>query len=123
MFVADRRTGRLERVTVDRRGRPANESSFEPVISSNGRFVAFSSFASNLVPHDDFTMDVFVRDRRERRTVKVSVNSRGEGGELASDLPAISDDGQVVAFESYSTNLVRDDDNIAKDIFVNDRRR
>jgi Tol biopolymer transport system component len=123
VFVADRQAGTLERVTVDRHGRPANESSFEPAITSDGRFVAFSSFASNLVPHDDFTMDVFVRDRRERTTVKVSVNSRGEGGETASDLPAISDDGQVVAFESFSMNLVRHDDNTAKDVFVNDRGR
>jgi Tol biopolymer transport system component len=122
VFVADQRNGRLERITVDPRGRPANESSFEPAITPNGRFVAFSSFASNLVPNDDFTLDVFVRDRLRGTTVKVSVNNRGEGGETGSDLPAISDDGRVVAFESFSMNLVPGDDNSAKDVFVNERR-
>jgi hypothetical protein len=54
--------------------------------------------------------------------VKVSVNNRGEGGDTGSDLPAISDDGRVVAFESFSMNLVPGDDNSAKDVFVNERR-
>ena len=122
VFVADRQTGTLERITEAPDGTPANESSFEPTISTDGRFVAFSSFASNLVAGDDSQMDVFVHDRQTGTTAKVSVNSAGEGGELASDLPAVSDDGQVTAFESFSTNLVPGDANSAKDVFVNDRR-
>jgi uncharacterized repeat protein (TIGR01451 family) len=122
IYVADRQAGTLERVSVNGNGVGGEDSSFEPAITSDGRFVAFESFASNLVPGDDATKDVFVHDRQTRATEKVSVNSAGMGGESDSELPALSDDGQVVAFESYSRNLVPGDTNSAKDVFVHDDR-
>ena len=67
-------------------------------------------------------MTIFGRVRRARRTVKVSVNSRGEGRELASVLSAISGARRWWPFASYSTHLGVGDDNTAKDVFVNDRR-
>jgi hypothetical protein len=95
------------RVPVDRSGQQANDTSFFPAISADGRFVAFESDASNLVAGDtNGHKDVFVRDRKLQVTTRVSV---GPGGQLANNgsrLPAISADGRFVAFRSLASNLV-----------------
>jgi Tol biopolymer transport system component len=125
VFVRDRRLGETTRVSVSSAGAVPNDFSFFPAISANGRFVAFASIASNLVPGDtNHRLDVFVRDRVRGETTRVSVNSAGaEADDGSVWRPAISADGRFVAFESASTNLVPNDHNGIRDVFVRDRRR
>ena len=94
-----------------------------PSISADGRFVAFSSDASNLVPGDtNGRGDVFVHDRQTGTTERVSVDSAGTEGNDLSVAPSISADGQIVAFTSYASNLVSGDTNGDIDVFVHDRQ-
>jgi Tol biopolymer transport system component len=123
-FVHDRSTGVTERVSVDSSGAEANGDSgyFGPSISADGRFVAFDSVASNLVAGDvNARNDVFVHDRWTGITERVSVDSSGAEANGASFFPALSADGQIVAFESAATNLVGGDTNGFIDLFVRDR--
>jgi Tol biopolymer transport system component len=122
-FVRDRLTGTTERVSVSTAGVQGNGGSGMPSISADGRFVAFASGASNLVPGDtNGECDVFVRDRLTGKTELVSVSSAGEQGNDGSDEPSISADGGFVAFQSYASNLVPDDTSgYYHDIFVRDR--
>jgi Tol biopolymer transport system component len=121
--VRDRRTGRTERVSVGQGGAQGNDISFAQAISADGRFVAFYSYARNLVPNDtNQSPDVFVRDRRTRTTERVSVARNGAQANDASDFAAISADGRYVTFHSPAANLVPGDTNGAGDVFVRDRR-
>ena len=127
IFVRDRQTGSITRVSVDSLGGEGNSNSFSPSISSDGRYVVFSSDASNLVPDDtnNFT-DTFVHDRMTGQTTRVSVSSTGGEGDTASGSllgwhSDISADGRFVVFSSNATNLVSDDTNFSSDIFVRDR--
>ena len=122
VFVHDRVSGRTTRVSVDSGGAQGNEGSFTPSISADGRYVAFASEATGLVPGDhNRAEDVFVHDRKTGRTTVMSVASDGQPGNGASYSPSISADGRYVAFASEATNLVRGDTNGATDIFVHDR--
>ena len=123
IFVRDRRSGTTERVSVDSAGSQANGQSYYPAISSDGRYVAFSSYATNLVPGDTNGYgDVFVRDRQSATTERVSVDSAGAQGDAESEFPSISADGRYVVFTSDSTNLVHADTNGYSDVFVRDRQ-
>jgi Tol biopolymer transport system component len=121
IFVHDRSTGLTTRVSVDSAGRQANGPSFIPSISADGRFVAFASDASDLVPGDtNGARDVFVHDLETGVTTRVSVNSAGGQGGGSGD-PSISADGRFVAFESgfdLAPGGVQGDANI----FVHDRQ-
>ncbi len=111
----------INRVSVDSSENEANGASTYPAISGDGRFVAFSSVADNLVPGDtNETRDVFVHDRETGITSLVSVNSAGEQGNALSGTPSISGDGRFIAFSSVADNLVPGDTNEAQDIFVRD---
>jgi Tol biopolymer transport system component len=126
VFVHDRETDASERVSVGSEGVEANDQScFEggPAISADGRFVAFVSLASNLVPGDtNGEYDVFVHDRETGITERVSVSSLGIQAGRRSDSPSISADGRFIAFRSRAGNLVDDDRNgVAQDVFVRDR--
>jgi Tol biopolymer transport system component len=122
VFVRDRRTGITERVSLRPDGVQANSHSLRPALSADGRFVAFESFAGNLVPGDtNRTNDVFVRDRRTGTTERVSVRTGGAQGNNSSTSPALSAGGRFVAFWS-SANLVPGDTNSTNDVFVRDRR-
>jgi uncharacterized repeat protein (TIGR01451 family) len=96
-------------------------------ITADGRFVAFMSFADNLVPGDtNLSADVFVRDRLAGTTERVSVSSKGRQGDGHSGVGTpsgadISDDGRFVAFVSDATNFARGDVNGNADVFVHDR--
>ena len=82
VFVNDRQTGETTRMSVDSSGAEANDDSFAPVISADGRFVAFSSAASNLVAGDTNGLDdIFVRDRQAGTTTRVSVAPAARPGE------------------------------------------
>ena len=121
-FVHDRVTGTTERVSLSSTGEEANARSFFSSISADGRFVAFSSDASNLAPGDtNGSWDAFVHDRVTGTTERVSVSSTGEQGNSASYLYSISADGRYVVFYSRATNLVPGDTNGYPDTFVYDR--
>jgi Tol biopolymer transport system component len=125
IFVHDRQTGTTERVSVDSAGAQAIDGdSFHPSLSSDGRFVAFRSSATNLVAGDTNGFnDVFVHDRQTGITERVSVDSAGnQAADAHSNLPSISADGRFVAFQSKATNLVADDTNGDYDVFVHDRQ-
>jgi putative cell wall-binding protein len=107
VFVHDRRTGSTELVSVSTGGEVSDNNAQDPAISADGRYVAFQSLASNLVSGDsNGVWDVFVRDLRDKTTVRVSVSSSGTQANQWSLHPAISGDGRVVAFGSDATNLL-----------------
>jgi hypothetical protein len=119
VFVHDRQTGTTTRVSVTPGGGDPNAGSNEPAISANGRFVAYSSVASNLVDGDTNTsVDVFVRDRQLGTTTRVSVSGAGVDGNGPSEVATISADGRFVGFDSAATNLVNGDTNNTVDVFV-----
>jgi len=121
IFVRDRSTGLTERVSVASDGTPANGDSHWPAISGDGRYVAFSSAASNLVPGDTGYRDIFVHDRSTGVTERVSVASDGTPANADSDHPSISLDGRYVIFQSDANNLVPNDTNQTTDVFLRDR--
>ncbi len=123
VFVRDLSTTSQERVSVPTGGGQANAESFRPAISGNGRYVAFDSYATNLVPADtNGGFDVFVRDRLLGTTERVSVGSGGLQANGESTGAAITPDGRYVAYESGASNLVEGDDNGQVDVFRYDRR-
>lgn len=110
------------RISMASDGAQANGASFAPSISANGRYVAFESLANNLVDDDtNGVRDVFVYDRETGETTLVSVAADGTQGNATSSNAAISADGSYVAFESIATNLVEDDTNDSRDVFVHYR--
>jgi Tol biopolymer transport system component len=120
VFVRDRTSGGLERVSVSSAGEQGDDWSLAPSISSDGRLVAFHSFAGNLVAGDgNFDFDVFVRDRTAGTTVRASVRTDGtEGGQsLGSQNPSMSGNGRVIAFESEA-DLVPADTGFPVDVFT-----
>jgi Ca2+-binding RTX toxin-like protein len=132
VFVRDRLTNTTTRVSVDSAGNEANNDSGTPSISADGRFVAFTSFATNLAPGDTKNQSqIFVRDRLTNTTTLLSVDSIGNPGNtpvpsgrylgyIGSSTPSISADGRLVVFHSDATNLVPGDTNNTRDIFVAD---
>ncbi|PWK39503.1 WD40 repeat protein [Actinoplanes xinjiangensis] len=123
VFVRDLRTRTTTRVSVATDGAQADQEASEPSISGTGRYVAFSSHATNLVPGDTNDRgDIFVRDRTAATTTRVSVTGAGAEADNTSHSPAISADGRFVVFVSYATNLVSGDTNGFEDVFVHDRR-
>ena len=128
IFVYDRVGQATERVSLASGGAEANGRSFQPVLSGDGRFVAFWSEASNLVPGDTNGQsstfagrDVFVYDRTAHSIERVSVASDGTQANDGSESISISADGRYVAFTSFASNLVSGDTNNLQDIFVYDR--
>jgi Tol biopolymer transport system component len=123
VFVHDRQTGATSRVSVSSDGSEGNSYSLFPVISADGRYVAFASNAGNLVPGDtNGIYDIFVHDRQTGATSRVSVSSDGSEGNDSSARPSISADGRYAVFSSVAGNLVSGDTNGFEDIFVHDRQ-
>lgn len=148
VYVHDQLTGQTTRISVDSAGTQADghtdnfslggvqDGGLEtagPQISSDGRYVAFESSATNLVAGDTNTCtvpnvtdfsgagqcpDVFLHDMQTGATTRVSVDSNGGQADGPSGDPAIDADGSAVAFVSAATNLVTGDTNNAQDIFV-----
>ena len=112
------------RVSVASNGTQGNHDSGIPAISTDGRFVTFSSAADNLVAGDtNGVPDIFVRDRQTGQTVRVSVASDGtQANNTSYGYSSISADGRFVVFPSYANNLVIGDTNGASDIFLHDRQ-
>jgi len=115
---------RFERMSVSTSGNEANGSmtGSDSVISGDGRYVGFESYASNLAPYDlNGTVDVFVHDRVDLTTVLISTALTGLAGNNASSIGGISADGRLVVFSSSANDLVKFDTNFQRDIFVRDR--
>jgi Tol biopolymer transport system component len=126
VFLRNLETWSIVRVTQSPEGEQANDASiaFDGSISlsRDGRFVAFASYASNLVPGDtNERVDAFVRDIELGSNERVSVASSGEQGEGNSAGPTLSGDASRVAFFSEAANLVPEDANGVSDVFIRDR--
>ena len=122
VFIRDRVQGTDRLVSVSGAGVQGNNLSAWGAVTPDGRFVAFHSYASNLVSGDtNGATDVFVRDRQELTTERVSVSSSGNQANGLSQAAQISADGQLVFFESDASNLVANDTNTYRDLFVHDR--
>ncbi len=125
VFVHDRETGDTSLVTVNALGATGDESSRSPSLSFDGRFIAFGSGSTDLVPggagNDD--EDVFVRDMVEGTTECVSVSSGGILGDQDSALPDISANGRFVVFQSLAQTLVTGDTLGVRDVFLHDRKK
>jgi PKD repeat protein len=105
-------------ISVDSNEQQSNANSINGSISADGRYVVFDSIASNLVTDDNNEIwDIFLRDRLNETTIRVSQSSQDTDSDGASIDPVISDDGTVVVFSSSATNLVDDDTNQVADIF------
>jgi cysteine-rich repeat protein len=121
VFVRDLGAGVTTRVSVASDGTEANARSTRPVVSPDGRWVAFESTASNLVAGDsNGASDVFVHDRMTATTVRASVGTGGTQGSGASFAAMLSADGRFVLFESDAPDLVPDDTNATRDVFLHD---
>jgi Tol biopolymer transport system component len=121
VFLHDLQTGTTTRESVQGAGVQCDRTSYGPAFSDGARYVAFASWASNLVPGDvNDRTDVFVRDLQTGATTLASVSSSGAQGNQTSDTAQVSSDGRYVAFFSISTTLVPGDANGTGDVFVRD---
>jgi len=121
VYVRDLQAGTTELVSVSSSGEQGRWTSDYASISSDGRYVAFKSLADNLVTNDTNGWDLFVRDLQEGTTELINVASSGEQGNSDTiGIPAISDDGRYVAFDSYADNLVGNDTNGSGDGYRQD---
>ncbi len=121
VFVRDLHSGKIARASVTSNGGQGDGNSFIASISGNGRYVAFSSVASNLGPVDvNGTTDVFVHDRRTGRITLASVDRAGTQGAGFSWMPSISANGGHVMFLSDADNWALDAGQVGpfRDVFV-----
>ena len=124
VFVRDLFTGTNILVSVGGAGAGATGVSFDPAISGDGRYVAFTSAATNLITGDtNNALDVFVRDLQTRTTFLVSANAAGTGeGNQDSYSPTISSDGRFVMFVSKAGNLAAGSFSGTENLFLRDRQ-
>jgi uncharacterized repeat protein (TIGR03803 family) len=131
VFVHDRDTGAIVMISATESGLPGNGPSDSPSISNDGRYVVFSSYASNLAGGAG-GWNILLRDRDADgdgvfdepigiTTTLVSASAPGVGGNLASTRPSISGDGRYVVFQTLATNLLPGDTNGVQDIMRWDR--
>jgi len=121
-YVRDLVSGTIERVSVGTGGVEGNDNSYGLSLSADGRYVAFSGYASNLFPDDlNHDQDVFLRDRLTGATTLASASESGVHGNDESCYPELAADGALVAFNSISNNLVPADGNGVQDVFVHGR--
>lgn len=131
VYVHDRQTKQTVQISVASDGTPADEYSGSPSISDDGRFVAFSSKARNLVSNDTVYDDVFIHDRDTDsdgmfdepgaiRTARVSQASDGTPAEGNSDRPQLSDDGRYIVFSSSAKTLTPEGMTPSAGVFLHD---
>ena len=119
VFVRDLARGTTRRISRTNRGDP-NAPSYLPAISEDGRWIAFVSNATDLVTGDENELsDVFLHDLHTSKTSLVTRSASGEPANGASSRPAISANGQYVAFESDASNLVCSRRCLARDLDIN----
>jgi len=123
VFVHDLQTGATTLVSANSVGVQGNGFSFSPKISGNGRYVVFSSGATNLADADtNGKTDIFVRDLQTGQTTMASVNSSGVQANHGAEDPSISGDGRYVTFSSYSSNLISEEMYGLEDLYLRDRQ-
>jgi Tol biopolymer transport system component len=121
VFVRDRVAKVTSRISVDSTGREGDATSGGPALSRDGRYVAFSSDATNLVTGDtNGATDVFVHDRTRGTTSRISVADGGTQANGPSGGASISGNGRYVAFSSTASTLMAGDTNAVADVFVHD---
>jgi hypothetical protein len=119
IYLKELTTGAITRVSTDIDGNVANNGSWDPALSGDGRYAAFSSDASNLVPGDTNGLyDIFVKDVNSGAIFLVSRDSAGQPGNGWSLSPYLSADGFRVVFQSEAENLVATDGNGVPDVFL-----
>ena len=120
LFVYDQQTGQTERVNVASNGTQAiRGNSTGAMFGANGRLVAFTSEATNLVPDDTNQMgDIFVYDRDTKQTIRISITNDGREANGESNFPTLAADGHLIAFWSLADNLTDDDGNQRGDILL-----
>ncbi len=122
IFVRDIQAGETTRVSVHTDGTEGDDESYVASISADGRYVVFSSLATNLVSADTGGwIQAYLRDRQTNETELVSIAEGGTPGDWNSEFPYVSSDGRYVVFESTASNLMSEDTNDVRDIFVHDR--
>jgi Tol biopolymer transport system component len=122
IFLRDTMLDVTTRISVDTAGADPDSGSFLPAITPDGRYIAFTSSASDLEAFDSDTFtDAFVVDRLSNTTRRVSVDLSGDdaNGHVRSNT-SISNDGRHVAFLSNASDLVPGDSNAKADAFVRD---
>ncbi len=123
MYFVDASSGASSALSADGAGSVPDLEVTEPAFSSNGKFLVFTSAATNFLDIPRLgEAQAYVQDLTTQRTEPVSVSSSGLLGNYHSAAPAISGDGARIAFQSAASNLVDDDSNEVSDIFVRDRR-
>lgn len=126
IFMKDMQTGTIARLSTAADGTQGNGESISASVSADGRYVAFMSYASNLAQTqggDDRTMqiyDIFVKDTQTGSISVATTTSSGLLTTYGGYFPSLSSDGRYVVFESGSTDLVSDDTNFVRDIFIKD---
>lgn len=120
--IFDEGNSTTQRVSITTGGAEANGPCTSPAIAADGSWVCFASLANNLVASDaNSAGDVFAWSRSDGSIRLISLNSAGGQGAGSSGVSAISQDGRFIAFESLAANLVAGDGNGARDIFLRDR--
>lgn len=123
VFVHDTQTGTTELISRSTSGVQGNYGSYSPTMTADGRFVAFNSFARTLTaPPIPGLSNIYLRDRLNGTTIRITNGTQGPNGYASSSNPVISSDGLLVAFASTASDLVPDDTNSEDDIFAYDRR-
>jgi Tol biopolymer transport system component len=122
IFYHDKKTGATYRITLGSQGE-GNDDSVDPRISDNGRYVVYSSAATNLVEGDtNVKYDIFLFDSKKGATRRISVSNSGGQSNGGSYIPAISANGRYIVYDSYANNLVAFDHNLSRDIFLYDKK-
>jgi Tol biopolymer transport system component len=120
IFVRDWRSGQTRRSSVDTQGAEAAGVCLYPALSPDGRYITFSCLAALEPGDDNGAWDVYLRDRINHTTLRISIGLNGKGGNQNSGLwgPApVSQDGRFVAFASQAGNLVPGDANQQWDVY------
>ena len=127
VFLRDNQTGVTERVSIADNEAEADLGGYQGLVSADGRYVAFSSDAVNLVTGDsNASTDVFLRDRQAGTTIRVSVRNGGGQSDGPSYLSSMTPDAKIIVFASDAENLIGTtavplDQNFSTDVYIRDR--
>ncbi len=125
IFLYDRSRDQIQPLSISNTGEPGNRWSYQPAISADGRYVAFTSLSNNLDPKSGKSSkqaQIFLRDLIRNQTSLISVNNQGELANGWSECPSISGDGRFIAFTSLADNLIAGETNHSMNVYVTDRK-
>ncbi|MCK6481802.1 MAG: hypothetical protein HUU06_10245 [Planctomycetaceae bacterium] len=124
IYLYDRTKGTLTMISRSPEGAPALGDCFDPSISSNGKYVVYYSYATNLgAGASGAVSNIYLHDVKKGTTTLITRSTTG--GEPNDDSldPVVSASGKIVAFDSYATNLVSGDTNGQSDVFLVDLKK